>query len=331
MTLISMINGLGFPVIVSDRAISSNGETGNVILPTTNRETFSPTPVVEFRVKTVIIKQVLCVAFAGNLVTIENLYSDIVDFFLHRPVNTENLQELINELEYDRDVSLLFALGGPEFSENRVMVMHSADFIIDNSKENLDIISCGSGAVDWTKHFVHNAGYLQPTGIRSLDSKQRALLSCISFVSHEQFSTAQLRDGWGGGFDIVYYEDGRFHRYDQVTFALYVADVDRPKHLKPINIIHNSYEHGNVIVRNLMADNPLIHYIHQFKSSEPLPSNLTMNCASKDIVSCVFLQKIKRFRTASQFLSMTVIRPHPHYFILHARMVNSGYSFAPFI
>lgn len=294
MTLISMINGYGFPVIVSDRAISAPGKRG-VVLPTTNREPFDLTPVIEFRVKTVIIKDVLCVAFAGNVAAIEKLYDDIADFFLHRTVDTENLKQLLNALEFDRDVSFLIALGGPEYKDNRVMVVHTADFINDNSKENLDIISCGSGAMRWTEYFVANAGYLEPTGVRSLDSKQRALLACISFVSHEQFSTAQLSDGWGGGFDIVYYEDGRFHRYDQVTYALYAVDIDNRDRLQPVNIIHNSYDHGNVIVRNLMADNPQIHFIRQFRSIGTAPSNLSMNCESKDIVSCVFLHKNKEY------------------------------------
>jgi hypothetical protein len=321
MTLISMINGLGFPVIVSDRAISAPGTRSNVVLPTTNRQPFSDTPVIEFRVKSVIIREILCVAFAGNVSAIEKLYGDIDDFFLHRPVNVTNLRQLLDGLEYDRDVSFLIALGGPEFTDNRVMVVHTPDFATDDTKEDLDIISAGSGAKRWTEYFVANAGYLEPTGIRSLDSKQRALLACISFVSHEQYSTRQLEDGWGGGFDIVYYDNGRFQRYDQVTWAIYAVNVDQPERLQPLNIIHNSYGDHYAISRNLMTDNPKIWYIPEFRNRATPPEGLTMDCTSHDVVSAIFLHHNREMKNS---IAVFVDDPDPNALPLFHTTVRDG-------
>jgi len=298
MTLISMINGNGYPVIVSDRAISLPDSKQKVILPTTNQETYSPTPVAEFRVKTVIIKDILCIAFAGEVYSIEQVYDWIVDFFLHRPINAQTYKEMLDEIHYGNEISVLFALGGPEFTENRLMVAYSGEWIRDQSKEKLDIISCGTGASRWTEHFVNYAPYLERTGIRSVDCKQRALLSCISFLSHEQKTTELLQDGWGGGFDVVYYEKGQFHRYENLSYAFYYCNADSPDRLTSYSVIHNSYLQGNAIVRNLAADNPKIHIIRQFRDQEPLGQKLlTLDCKSYEVVSCIFIYKEGKYHS----------------------------------
>ncbi|NCD69517.1 hypothetical protein [Mucilaginibacter agri] len=290
MTLISMINGHGFPVIISDRAISEAGNKKPVILPSTNKHTSQNTPVIDFNVKTIIIQDVLCVAFAGNVTGIKQLQADISDYFLYRRVNKGNLKELLGTLKYNDDVSVLFAIGGPEFSNNQIMVVYKGNWLNDQSRENLDVLSCGSGAEAWTKHLVENSGYLDESEISVHFCKQRALLTCISFLNQERQSITNLMDGWGGGFDVVYYDKGVFHRFDQLTYAFHVVKVEQPTQIAPISLIHNSYQNGNAIVRHLTADGYQNYLIPQFNERFPRLEE-DPNCISRDIVTCIRLLK----------------------------------------
>jgi hypothetical protein len=295
MTMISMVNGSGYPVIVSDRAISQKNTLGKVVLPTTNRETFFPTVVVDFKVKSLIIKDVLCVAFAGLVSEIERIHDEVTDFFMHRDINQQTFNDFLSQLQYNSDVSFLFALGGPEFDKNRVMVACTDDFMRDQSKDGLDILSFGTGREAWIDAFVKTEPYLEKIGINSIDSKLRALVACMRFMTFEQISTDILIDGWGGGFDIIYYAEGKFHRYDELAFNFLFIDKADPENIKNLALIHQNYENGNVIVRNIESKQNQLHIIRQFRDQDPLgPDNPVMVCKSNDVVTSILIREENR-------------------------------------
>ena len=288
-----MIYGNGYPVIVSDRAISDRQLSGKVILPTTGKETADSTSVTEFRVKTLIIKEILCVAFAGLVSEIESMRDEIVDFFLYRNVNKETLKKFLDQMPYSKDISVLFALGGPEFENNKVQVACSGQWVQDHSKEKLDIIASGSGASKWITQFIEHENYLQSSGDRLTDCKLRTLLACVKFNSNELHSTDQLQEGWGGGFDVIYYENGRFHRYDEVAYSFLYATNGGVGPIKVISINHNRYENGNAIVLNIdYHGNATYFVVPQFRNNAPVDTdNLVLKCKSSDVVTCIFIKK----------------------------------------
>lgn len=294
MTLISMIYGNGQPVIISDRAISDANFIGKVILPTTGKEPQTDTNVVEFRVKSLILKNILCISFAGRVSEIERVYDNLVDFYLYRDVNTETLKEFLAEINHGDDISVLYALGGSEFKEGQVLVIYRGNWLKDNSNKNLDIIACGTGASEWITHFVEYQNYLSPSGDRSVDCKHRALLACIKYISKEMQSTEQLESGWGGGFDIIYYADGQFHRYDNVAYVfLYAKEQEDFEETMLVSINHNKYEDGNAIVLNIdRFHDHSFNIIHQFRNLQNVSRDeLIMACKSSDVATCIFIKK----------------------------------------
>ena len=97
--MISMVHGNGFPVIVSDRAISREKTNSKIISPATGIETLENTAVIEFTVKSMIIKELLCVAFAGNVHDIIRIRAEVIDYFTHRQPNQETLGTFIKEMD----------------------------------------------------------------------------------------------------------------------------------------------------------------------------------------------------------------------------------------
>jgi len=72
MTLISLIYGNSQPVI-SDHAISDINFNGKVVWPTTGKEPDTCTPVVQFRVKSLIIKNIISDLDLVSCNTIEDI------------------------------------------------------------------------------------------------------------------------------------------------------------------------------------------------------------------------------------------------------------------
>lgn len=296
MTLISMINGFGFPILISDRAISQKGSSQSILLPSTNSKTTCPTPVIGFNVKTIIVQDILCVGFAGNLSVIESWVSEIKDYFLHRAVTMESLENLLETLEDSPGSSIIFAIGGPEFSGNTTAVYHAGNWISNDSKENLRILSCGSGAETFTSHFVEQAAYLDESEINAKFCQQRVLSICISFLNHERKATSLLRNGWGGGFDLVYYENGKFQRLNELTFAFYVVDAGKVMNPIPVSLIHQSYSDGNVVVRHFTEEGYEIYSISELGEKIPCKDQ-PIDCISREIISCVHLFKDAEYIT----------------------------------
>jgi len=296
MTLISVIYGNQYPVIVSDRAISDYDKFEKVVTPVTGRHTDEPTNVVDFRVKSVIIKDILCVAFAGIEYKIHEAHDEIVDFFRHRDVNEANLRQFLKDVELSDELSVLYALGGPEFKYNKIMVACAGVWFDDHSKEKLDIHAAGTGAQDWINHFKEYQEYLTPSGDKLTDCLHRALVAAVKFTSKEMHTVEHLLDGWGGGFDLIYYADGSFHRYDEVTYAFWYAKEAMPDEIKLVAVNHNRYQDGNVVVFNIDGFQALdmkVSIIPQFRGAIPLKGNeVVLACKSKDIITSIFIKRL---------------------------------------
>jgi hypothetical protein len=295
MTLISMINGYGRPLIISDRAISERGTLSTVLLSSTNNKTFSPTPVIDFNVKTLIIQDILCVTFSGRVTILEEIHRDISDFFLYRQVNKVTLNEFLTSNEYGQGYSLLFAMGGSEFPD-QLFVLKIGDWIQEQGHDNIDVLSCGSGAMDWTSYLMQKLNYHDDDDHSEESSLQNILSACMAFLNLERKSTINLRNGWGGGFDVVCFQDGKFHRFEDITYIFYKYDFTMPGQPAVLSVIHNSYINGDVIVRHFTEAGFEIYHIPQLNNRLPI-TEIDPNCSSKNVVSCVYLYEGQQFHS----------------------------------
>lgn len=286
MTLVSMIYSHGVPVIVTDRAISQKGNTEPVLLPTTNAYTMKPTPVVGFNVKSIIIKDILCVAFSGVVSVIEELLSEIKDYFLYREVNHLNLKQLHDSLDF-QGCSVLFSLGG-EAMDGNILVLKVGAWAESQERVNLDVHSCGSGADTWNKYLVEHMAYVDDSELTIEYIMQYVLSSCMAFLNHERKYKEYLRDGWGGGFDLIFYTGSIFKRLDNVVYAFHKIDISQPGYPMPVSLIHNTYKENTAICRNFTAEGYGIFVVPEFNNKLPREEeNPDFTC--ENIISCIHI------------------------------------------
>lgn len=289
MTLISVLNDCGNIIVVSDRAISQRGQFNNILLPSTNNYTISETPVVGYNVKTIIIKEILCIGFSGNVMEIESLISDVKDYFLHRQVYRETLLEIFEDSKDRYKCSVVYLLGAQGANRDQIFVLRSGSWLLNQSSVDFDVLSSGSGARDWTSEILSNLSLLREDSIDTKYSRQRVLLSCITFLAKERITPQLLLDGWGGGFDVVYYDDNKFNRLDNVAYAFYVVDISNTNAiLTPISIIHQKYSSGKVIIRHFEKRRSQMYIISEFNNKTSYIED-DPECIAYEVISCVHL------------------------------------------
>lgn len=293
MTLVSVVNSHGNIVVVSDRAISDNYESNKILLPSTNDYTNQPTTIVGYNVKTILVKEILCIGFSGIVYEIELLISDIEDYFLHRPVNKDTLMEVFSELKDRYSCSAIYVLGAQGNHKDQILVLRSGYWIIDQSRIDLEIISSGSGAADWTSEVLENFIIVEGELFDSKFSRQFVLQSCIKFLGNERITQEILSNGWGGGFDIIYYDDDKFKRLDNVAYAFFGVDISNINTLTPLSIIHQGYSPGNAIIKHYEKRGFQTYVIPELGNKTVFDDNVCSESIAYEVISCIHLFKEK--------------------------------------
>ncbi|WP_461791573.1 hypothetical protein [Pedobacter sp.] len=286
MSLISLIIDNGYPMIVGDRAISDQGKLSTIVLPSTNRLTVTPTPVVEFNIKTIIVQDILCVGFAGDVPIIEALVVEIRDFFLHRKVTLASLAELFHSLQSATRCAAIFVL--PVMGEDRFVVLRLGEWSIAESGEVM-LVSAGSGAKDWGTNFLQTYPYLTEKEFTPLFYRQRVLNTCMKFMLNERVTAQTLLDGWGGGFDLVYFQDGKFKRLNNLAYVFYVIDMAKSNpNPVPISIVHQQYVNGKVLVTHFESEGLETYNFAEFGDRMPCEGG-SRECVAAEVISCVHI------------------------------------------
>lgn len=295
MSLISVISNHGFPVIISDRAFSKKNEVNTTALPTINQEVdFSKydyaTAPYTFGMKTIIIKDLLCVGFAGVVNDLEEAHNSITDFFLHREVNEETLNELLAENNFSKYISssFLFVLGLPEHGDRYVSVTFIGNWS-ENAHPSYDHLkSTGSGTQTWDEKFSQNAPYLdQGNQIYLSLGIQKVMLTSLFFLNEEIRTPDNLLDGWGGGFDIIYYSERKFQRLNNVVYTFWRVDIARPDEMQLISTIHNEYDDDKLIIRNFDGNELKVYILGQMNDHMDATKPYGSLYEAKYIASCI--------------------------------------------
>lgn len=296
MSLVSVITNYGQPVVVSDIAISTEEKTDEINVPALNRKVDfnklgSGKKIYSYGLKILIIQDILCVTFAGNVADIKDAQANIEDFFLYRYVNVETLQNLFKEYHFShyKDLSISFTLGRPEISKNTVTGRAIGKWEIKEHPFFEKVISSGSGAKEWNEKFYEQSNLLQQGEKVFLgDCLNKVLLTCAYFLWQEKISPENLLEGWGGGFDVAYYDGCHFKKIENVVFAFFSFDISKPNtDTRPQSFIHNSYDDKKLIIRYFDQNDHKTYVIKQFNDkiidtsktySLLVQSNLVVSC-----------------------------------------------------
>lgn len=296
MSLVSLISNYGSPIIVSDRAFSKTGELKPTYVPTINKEIdFSrfdqKSGIYSFGMKTTIVQNILCVGFSGVVADLKEAYSNIHDYFIHRPVNAKTLKDFFSEYNFHeyKESSFIFILGRPDIDKNYVEVTRFGNWSFRENASYQELLSTGTGAEAWDNKFASQAPYLDNNKIFISECIQKVLITCIQFINREKKSPDNLLEGWGGGFDIVYYHDDKFHRLNDIAYAFWRVDINMPEQLHFRSFIHDSYNTKHLIIRNFSLKEHQTYQLTELIENQTENNPSSMIISSKRVISLIEL------------------------------------------
>jgi hypothetical protein len=117
-----------------------------------------------------------------------------------------------------------------------------------------DVHATGSGAMDFLS-FASNVNAQLSTASETPRQAVMTNLSVIaSLLAKEHMDMKSLKNHWGAALELVCFDDGRFIRFDNVSYILYYVPIQSDGSLgEPIEskITHYRYEDGHLIVLDM--------------------------------------------------------------------------------
>lgn len=300
MTLISVMVNRGYPIIVSDRALSQNMHLQSVTLPSRNNtvesDQYGERPMTcGFVQKTTIIKDILCVSFAGIVADLKQAHSDIHDFFLYREVNEETLTELHSECNFEqyKESSFVFLFANPSLNRNPIKIKFLGNWQKNDHRMIGTWYTSGTGSEAWNEQVNYFADYVVPTEPFAISAILEAVVyPCIvKSIADEKRSLYNLLEGWGGGMDIIYYYEGKFQRIDNTTYVFWQVDIDESRDVTLHSIIHEHYDDRKLILQNFAVNARHTYQINELSYLAAENKLYDVFFESKKVVSIIAVSK----------------------------------------
>ncbi len=156
------------------------------------------------------------------------------------------------------------------------------------------IISAGSGAKDWRLQFIKTlvSTNIDNTRVYVQESIKKVVLTNLYFLEQERMTPENLQDGWGGGFDVIFYENGFFKRLDKICYLFWSVDIaEESWKFKPLSILRYSYVKEKLFIKNFITDSKqyIIAPINDRLEVESYPDRLDFS--SKVVASCLYVNR----------------------------------------
>lgn len=238
MSLIALIANV---IIVGDILITSSDEKiESVELPTILKKAeFRPdlnldVNVINLKQKIYIINDRFAVALAGSVYEMRLFLGDIKNHFKYKETSADEIISFINN--YDAGVISKISVGmvyydGERFFNAQVGTdwKGSTNFIFGH------LSAAGTGAqwfIDELSLSLEMEGNLQQFNISSqqlnlAQLKARVSIQNLIFLFKEKFYGSTVIDSWGGGFEIICFENGVFKKINDVLYLVINCSFDK--------------------------------------------------------------------------------------------------------
>ena len=230
MTLVALTMNTAYPVLMGDILMTSSEKEYDIDIPTLLKEAdqfFSSDQKLfpaGFKQKIYIVADKIAIGFAGDEFQITVFLDDLRNYFKYHDVNAENLNHFLAQTGYD-DIQSVSMVGVLAEKRPEGVLLHPFNKGIVSHVTSPSfgyIMACGSGSDSLIKRAVTEMDYYNSSPSDVGFTLEEALARNLSLVSlllvNEHFTIDSLKEAWGAGFEIVYYNGEKFVKLDDITF-----------------------------------------------------------------------------------------------------------------
>ncbi|WP_422353894.1 hypothetical protein [Roseivirga pacifica] len=269
MTLIATTSNYSYPILLGDILLSSGSKNVESSVPTflKNIDDLLPEDQTLFpfrlRQKVLVLSDLVAVGFAGSEYEIKLFLEDLRGHIKYRGDGLDEIKDFLNEYDFSEFKNLAALL--------LVARNDSGGFIIEtasigsplsiNSPLLEQVYAIGSGA----KRFISEALESKVNnGNDAPNSLVRALAvnytTLATFLGVERLTLDTIKDHWGAGFELVYFDGSRFVKLEDISYFIFNCELDLETgefKSEPFLIINNRYfgEHLVMTVTDIKTTN----------------------------------------------------------------------------
>jgi hypothetical protein len=260
MTLIAMTvntrqTDMNTPIIIGDILISSELKSDTAIptfvksvdgLLDSNAAMFPA----DLRQKMYIINDRLCAAFAGSVYEIKLFLEDLKLYFKYHEVSQVNLNTFLDQYDKNAFKESTYIICLLENTNNQTSFFYRWGEFWDGGEVPYFGLSyaAGSGKKDFLRFIAEIAPGRQKKGIQQGLENTEPLKDMIGilchFLGHERITIESIKKHWGAGFEVVFIENGKFKKFENITYILWNCDILENGRVGglPYTIISNRYD-----------------------------------------------------------------------------------------
>lgn len=252
-----------FPIIFGDLLLSGSPTTEGLRLPTTGKvieltpNRCEPSPV-GLRQKVSLISENLVMGWSGNYLTAKDILHDLYWESQIEPFTRESLGQYLQARRIilrEQGVSLL---GYIEDEEGIARIGYGHYPTMTKEHGEIGYIGLGSRSLDQLLYRVPEGPSVINGDLDIADQAIHYALSLTGLMIVDEFSTdVPMRQLFGGGYEIAYSSDGRFHKLDNVSYLFWPVKCSSSEIniSNPVLLINLSYENDILVFRRIEFDN----------------------------------------------------------------------------
>lgn len=205
--------------------------------------------------KLYIIARNVCIAFSGNVYYFKKFLEDISLYCrIHETVSIDMLEPFLQKYENDetaRYYSVLILLIEQNGYEVQVSRALHGNWLKKVTPVFGEIVASGSGADKYIEEAMIEAHTFSKLQYAPAEYaiQMNAIMIC-RLLTRERANLHTVKQNWGAGFELVYFNNGRFLKLDEITYVINQAEFDEHGEIEvpvPVIVLHYKY-HGEVLI-----------------------------------------------------------------------------------
>ena len=285
MTLIANTSNYNCDILIGDILMTSETRGQEVGIPTflggvdaqlPPEQNFYP---YSLRQKIYVIEDQLAVGFAGYESEIKPILEDLRTYFRYKQVTFDNLKAFLNDWDLTQFSNSAAYILIAEKNERATIIQHCmiGAWSKGASKTYEEVTACGTGTADFIKAAAQSiiaSGEGNTNHLHETIALNYILL--IKILGNERLSLDTIKNYWGAGFEMIYYDENSFKKVDDITFLFWNGTLDLETgafEVQPFLILNYKYYEDLLVIN---ASNG-----YTFASQGVLPFYLTKDDIDK--------------------------------------------------
>jgi len=264
VTVIAFTENFGYPMLIGDILVTARDSVADErpALPTAPEGVgVDGFPKVKLRKKLYVINERLAVGLAGELTEAVRFLQALRDRF-RLTASEAGVGGFMSEYDFptNGDLEVMVVLAEAAAEREMFRVFHFPPDVVEGATEFTgDLLTIGSGARSFFDSFSGMRTTARNPPVSHYEALERVMQGLAHLLFEETFNQQRVRDeGWGAGFEVMLFADGKFQKLPSATFAVWLREGST---FAPKRLVTYCYDSEGRLVLHALGANSVVPFV----------------------------------------------------------------------